>query len=871
MFNLFKRKRKDAKKGGIEEELIALISSLKNSRSYMYNPNDLNGIEGYENLRNKPKSEIKEAILVLNSLILKWSLMIEARRKKDKYRWHTDDISTFGPNLAYAIQAGLIRKKLDYSEEEWTTLFRSYKKGNDGFESSEYFLPRFSNYPINYAIKQIEYYLKNNEPSSKLKTFITEMLKWPEFTASEEKTYYGSDINKAIDKLGSIISDKNEGFKQFSLATNDIGNEVNQVVEGIKEHIAEFSQIFELAAKVSGSKPSKKFSTSVAQLQETIGANKYRKVAQVLLQIPASRPFIEETTTHQHAGRAYEHTRTTYLCNLSQTFVKGLVWTTERYSDKETIQLLAKLTDKSYSKIPGQGPAAASIGNACVFVLGNMRGKDGLGALSTLKLKLRQNNIKKIIDKHLNEGAKKYNVSVEELKEMAVPEFHLERGEKTIEFDDYKLAVSIEGSKVQKQFYKPDGDAMKSTPSHVKNNTALNNKLKSLQKEIKEIQKVYAAQKQRIDNQFILNRTWDLASFKKYYINHGLIYPIASKLIWHFKKDGMECQAILLGGSWYTVENNKVDWIDETTEVSLWHPVNATETQIIQWRKRIIDLEWKQPVKQAFREIYILTDAEVNTGNYSNRMAAHILKQHQFNALAGLRDWKFSLMGWYDDGRDSETAMKQIPEYGISAEYWIDELNNNDEDYNEAGIWHHIATDQVKFKNQEGVVMDLVDVPKIVFTEIMRDVDMFVGVCSVGNDPQWMDNNGERQANRDYWTSYSFGDLNEIAKTRKSILENLLPRLKKIRDKATMDGKFLIVKGKLRTYKIHIGSGNILMEPNDQYLCIVPARSSESSTEKLFIPFEGDKGLSIVLSKAILLADDDKITDSTIVSQINRN
>lgn len=54
------------------------------------------------------------------------------------------------------------------------------------------------------------------------------------------------------------------------------------------------------------------------------------------------------------------------------------------------------------------------------------------------------------------------------------------------------------------------------------------------------------------------------------------------------------------------------------------------------------------------------------------------------------------------------------------------------------------------------------------------------------------------------------------------------------------------------------------MEPNDQYLCIVPGRPAESSSDRLFIPFEGDKGLSIVLSKAFLLAEDDKITDSTI-------
>jgi hypothetical protein len=40
--------------------------------------------------------------------------------------------------------------------------------------------------------------------------------------------------------------------------------------------------------------------------------------------------------------------------------------------------------------------------------------------------------------------------------------------------------------------------------------------------------------------------------------------------------------------------------------------------------------------------------------------------------------------------------------------------------------------------------------------------------------------------------------------------------------------------------------------------------------DKLFIPFEGDQILAIILSKAFLLANDRKITDPTITRQIKR-
>ncbi|NRA56993.1 MAG: hypothetical protein HRU13_02595 [Phycisphaerales bacterium] len=38
----------------------------------------------------------------------------------------------------------------------------------------------------------------------------------------------------------------------------------------------------------------------------------------------------------------------------------------------------------------------------------------------------------------------------------------------------------------------------------------------------------------------------------------------------------------------------------------------------------------------------------------------------------------------------------------------------------------------------------------------------------------------------------------------------------------------------------------------------------------VFLPFEGDRMLAIILSKAFMLAADDKITDKTILSQIGR-
>ena len=59
------------------------------------------------------------------------------------------------------------------------------------------------------------------------------------------------------------------------------------------------------------------------------------------------------------------------------------------------------------------------------------------------------------------------------------------------------------------------------------------------------------------------------------------------------------------------------------------------------------------------------------------------------------------------------------------------------------------------------------------------------------------------------------------------------------------------------------------MEPDDSYLCIVPDRGGGDEGD-LFLPFEGDGVLSVILSKALLLADDRSIRDPTILRQIER-
>ena len=83
----------------------------------------------------------------------------------------------------------------------------------------------------------------------------------------------------------------------------------------------------------------------------------------------------------------------------------------------------------------------------------------------------------------------------------------------------------------------------------------------------------------------------------------------------------------------------------------------------------------------------------------------------------------------------------------------------------------------------------------------------------------------------------------------------------------SVDGHYARVRGKLADYRVHLASATIHIEPG-AYLCVVPARWGQRH-DKLFLPFDAeDLKTSEVLSKVLLLAEDDKIRDESVLGQL---
>jgi len=724
----------------------------------------------------------------------------------------------------------LMRRNLPYTEQDLLALLQL---ANDNWNHFGWYRPH------NALVGLLERTYKDQSLPADLVKEVKRTIK-----AATSARYESAEERKLVERAKRLIGEGTKaGFTADFQWSKTILNELDTYDDALKHA---WQEMLAHAQTAEASKPAKKWLATAEALMEPIGEQTYATTLNRWL-THIKQEKIEDLPLNN---------------DVNATVVRGLIWAANLLPAETVAREIKFLAAYCFRKVKDVGAVSPKVGNACLHVLGQFPGLISVSMLSELLQKIKYPSARKLVEKALDAAAQRNHMTREDLMEISVPDFGLDpRGELHQSLGEATAVVSIEAEqKVQLLWQKSDGKFQKSIPTSVSEQYA--DEIKALKKQIKDMRTTLQSQMARIEKLFLRPQSWTYAQWCERYWDHPLLLHISHKLIWQFENESQKRSAMVFNGQLQDHHGQAVDVDMESAQVRLWHPVHAEVGEVLAWRNRISELAITQPFKQAHREVYLLTDAERTTEHYSNRFAAHILKQHQLNALCQQRGWRYSLQGAFDSWNAPTLT---LPQWDLSVELYLETVENSQ---NAMGIFNYVSSDQVRFlRNNELLRLEAVE--PIVFSEVMRDVDLFIGVCSIGNDPGWQDG-GIHPGFNDYWRDYAFGDLLESANIRKEVLTNLLPKLK-IAKQCEISGRFLIVKGTYRTYKIHLGSGNILMEPNDQYLCIVEGRGDNSAdSRRLVLPFEGDHRLSVILSKAFLLANDTKITDKTILSQINR-
>lgn len=238
----------------------------------------------------------------------------------------------------------------------------------------------------------------------------------------------------------------------------------------------------------------------------------------------------------------------------------------------------------------------------------------------------------------------------------------------------------------------------------------------------------------------------------------------------------------------------------------------------------------RQPFRQVFRELYVVTDAERTERGWSRRYAGHQVQPRQ---AAGL----FRSRGWVADF-----------ETGFARTFHAEKLTAVATLLNGFGSPTEVEDGQLELiafqRAGQGDVVPLDEVPPRLFSEVMRDLDLVVSIAHSGGI--------------DLETSASTVEVRGrlVAETADLLaLTNV----------ETTDHHAL-VKGQLGTYSVNLGSGVVHRQPGNA-ICIVPVHAQQRG--RVFLPFvDEDPRTAEIISKVVLLARDDKIQDPTILAQL---
>lgn len=539
----------------------------------------------------------------------------------------------------------------------------------------------------------------------------------------------------------------------------------------------------------------------------------------------------------------------------SLDILKGMLWLLTLLDHEDAAGQVGRFAEKCYRKVPQFGARSVKLGNAALWVLSEMAGEPRAAAeLFRLREKIKYPSARKVIENRLSQLAAKTGQSMEAMEDVSLPDFGLDdQGTLRFPFGDARAEICLHATETAQHWFGAGGKPIKSIPSQTR--AEHSHKLAAFKQAAKDIEAARAAQVLRLEQSWVEERGWTFAVWHENFLRHPLRRPIVESLIWRVGDQALLPEAGVLKDT-----KGRIQTPHREDCVRLWHPLDSLPDEVLAWRRRILELGLTQPIKQAHREIYVLTDAERQTRVYSNRFAAHILRQHQFRALCQARGWKYDLMGGWDGWN---TPTRHLPGQKLLVEYHVETVDDGQQ--SDSYVSLHLASDQVRFLDGHRETVELEAIAAIVFSEVMRDVDLFVAVTSVANDPGWTDGGPDGRYGG-YWREWAFGELGQSAATRKELISWIAPKLT-IADRLEIGEKALIVQGKRQKYAIHFGSSNIQILPSNRYLCIVPDRAPAEAVN-IKLPFTGDGLLSTILSKAFLLVDEDKIRDSTILRQL---
>ena len=399
---------------------------------------------------------------------------------------------------------------------------------------------------------------------------------------------------------------------------------------------------------------------------------------------------------------------------------------------------------------------------------------------------------------------------INEMKEYFVPK----------KLDDVDVYIKIDELGQSEIIYEKAGKELKSLPTKLKKDKYI--------EDIKEVHKNLKEQYRR-SRKMLEEAMEDGTEFYGYEIENlmtnPVIAPILKSLVFKMDKNLGYYEDKKLKST-----KKKSVAVKDDSLLKIAHCFDLFESgDWASYQKDIFDRELKQPFKQVFRELYVKTVDEKGRDK-SLRYAGHQVQPTKTVALLKTRRWIIDGQEGLEKVYYKENIIAKI--YALAD--WFSPADIEAPTLEEVQFF-----DRKTFKP---ILID--DVPDLIFTEVMRDLDLVVSVAHVGDvDPE---------------ASHSTIEM------RKAIVEFncKLFKLKNVK----FSENHVLIKGERAEYSIHLGSG-LIHQKAGSAINVLPVHSQHRG--RVFLPFiDDDPKTAEIMTKVILFAQDEKIKDVFILEQI---
>ncbi|WP_336039159.1 DUF4132 domain-containing protein [Fusobacterium polymorphum] len=399
---------------------------------------------------------------------------------------------------------------------------------------------------------------------------------------------------------------------------------------------------------------------------------------------------------------------------------------------------------------------------------------------------------------------------INEMKEYFVPK----------KLDDVDVYIKIDDLGQSEIIYEKAGKELKSLPTKLKKDKYI--------EAIKEVHKNLKEQYRR-SRKMLEEAMEDGIEFYGYEIENlmtnPVIAPILKSLIFKMGNDlGYYVDKKLKSAKKKSVA------VKDDSLLKIAHCFDLFESgEWATYQKDIFDRELKQPFKQVFRELYVKTVDEKGRDK-SLRYAGHQVQPAKTVALLKTRRWIIDGQEGLEKVYYKENIIAKI----FALADWFSPADIEAPTLEEVQFF-----DRKTFKP---ILID--DVPDLIFTEVMRDIDLVVSVAHIGDvDPE---------------ASHSTIEM------RKAIVE-FNCKLFKLKN-VTFTENHALIKGERAEYSIHLGSG-LVHQKAGSAINVLPVHSQHRG--RVFLPFiDDDPKTAEIMAKVLLFAQDDKIKDVFILEQI---